>query len=162
MLVSCRNASPFAAIRLLIGQNSADCIAADSSSCLLSSASRSLEALRIRRVAAFQTGRPVQKDVAVAGGCFRILIDGDDDRLHMLIAPALSGRETGALLRAPARRRHVVRSVAKQKRRRCQRRSWCTSGSGPLRLALAGATHSGTATWTRSANEATPHPSEVN
>jgi hypothetical protein len=40
---------PFAAIRLLIGQNSADCIAADSSSCLLSSASRSLEALRIRR-----------------------------------------------------------------------------------------------------------------
>jgi hypothetical protein len=42
--------------------------------------------LRLRHVAAFQTGRPVQKDVAVAGGCFRILIDGDDDRLHMLIA----------------------------------------------------------------------------
>jgi hypothetical protein len=50
--------------------------------------------LRLRHVAAFQTGRPVQKDVAVAGGCFRILIDGDDDRLRMLIAPALSGRET--------------------------------------------------------------------
>jgi hypothetical protein len=48
--------------------------------------------LRLRHVAAFQTGRPVQK--VVAGGCFRILIDGDDDRLHMLIAPALSGRET--------------------------------------------------------------------
>ena len=34
------------------------------------------------------------EEVAVGGGCFRILIDGDDDRLHMLIAPALSGRGT--------------------------------------------------------------------
>jgi hypothetical protein len=40
----------------------------------------------------FRPGGLFKKDVA--GGCFRILIDGDDDRLHMLIAPALSGRET--------------------------------------------------------------------
>jgi len=33
----------------------------------------------------------------------------------------------------------------KQKRRCCQRRSWCKSGPGPLRLTPTGATRSGTA-----------------
>ena len=38
-------------------------------------------------------GRLVQKEIAIAGRGFRILIDGDDDRLHMLIAPAFSRGE---------------------------------------------------------------------
>jgi hypothetical protein len=56
---------------------------------------------------------------------------------------------------------------AKQKRRRYQRRSSApTRGTGPLRLALAGATRSGSAgvgsPSSRSIGEATPHPSGVN
>jgi hypothetical protein len=56
---------------------------------------------------------------------------------------------------------------AKQKRRCYQRRSGApTRGTGPLRLALAGATRSGPAgvgsRGSRSASEATPHPSGVN
>jgi hypothetical protein len=59
------------------------------------------------------------------------------------------------------------RDGAKQKRRCYQRRSGAlTRGTGPLRLALAGATRSGSAgvgsRGSRSAGEATPHPSGVN
>jgi hypothetical protein len=56
---------------------------------------------------------------------------------------------------------------AKQERRCYQRRSGAlTRGTGPLRLALAGATRAGSAgvgrLGSRSAGEATPHPSGVN
>jgi hypothetical protein len=33
--------------------------------------------------------RLVQEEIAVAGRCFRILVDGDDDRLDVLITPTL-------------------------------------------------------------------------
>jgi hypothetical protein len=36
----------------------------------------------LRHVVAPRTGRLVQEELAIAGGSFRILIDGDDDRLH--------------------------------------------------------------------------------
>jgi hypothetical protein len=47
------------------------------------------------------TLRLVQKELAVAGRCFCVLIDGDDDRLHMLIAPAFPGRETTSFFESP-------------------------------------------------------------
>src|ERR1700688_2367611 len=60
-----------------------------------------------------------------------------------------------------------LHTTQKRKRRCCQRRSGApTRGTGPLRLALAGATRSGSAGvgrhGSRSADEATPHPSGVN
>src|ERR1700738_4783656 len=69
---------------------------------------------------------------------------------------------------APAgKHRAERRDGAKQKRRCYQRRSGApTRGTGPLRLALAGATRSGSAgvgsLGSRSASEATPRPSGVN
>jgi len=39
-------------------------------------------------------GPLVQQELAVASRCFRILIDGDNDRLDMLIAPAFPRRQT--------------------------------------------------------------------
>ena len=41
-----------------------------------------------------RAGRLVQKEIAVAGRRFRILVDRDNDRLDMLIAPAFRRRET--------------------------------------------------------------------
>jgi hypothetical protein len=38
-----------------------------------------------------QAGRLVEEEVAIAGGGLRILIYGDDDRLHMLIPPDIRG-----------------------------------------------------------------------
>ena len=45
--------------------------------------------------AASQTVRLVQEELAIAGGSLRILIEGDDDRLDVLIAPTFSRSETG-------------------------------------------------------------------
>jgi hypothetical protein len=42
-------------------------------------------------------GRFIQKEIPVANGRIRILIDGDNDRLNMPIAPAFSLRETACL-----------------------------------------------------------------
>jgi hypothetical protein len=38
--------------------------------------------------------------VAVAGGCLGILVNGDDDRLHVLIAPTLSRGEAARFLKS--------------------------------------------------------------
>jgi hypothetical protein len=43
-----------------------------------------------RNIALPRAWRLIQKEVAVAGGRLGVLINGDDDRLHMLIAPAFS------------------------------------------------------------------------
>ena len=76
------------------------------------------------------------------------------DRAEVALGPFVWGRAEG-------------RDGAKQKRRCYQRRSGApTRGTGPLRLALAGATRSGSAGvgshGSRSAGEATPHSSGVN
>ena len=47
------------------------------------------------------TLRLIQKVLAIASRCFCVLIDGDDDRLHMLIAPAFPGRETTSFFESP-------------------------------------------------------------
>jgi hypothetical protein len=45
-----------------------------------------------------RAGRLVQEEVSIAGGGFRILVDGDDDRLDVLIAPAFTRGETARFL----------------------------------------------------------------
>jgi hypothetical protein len=40
--------------------------------------------------------RSSEKELAITRRGFGILVDGDDDRLHMLIAPAFSHRETAS------------------------------------------------------------------
>jgi len=52
----------------------------------------------LRHVAPPRPMRLVQEEIAIAGCAFCILIDGDDDRLDVLIAPALSGGEAARLL----------------------------------------------------------------
>jgi len=52
-------------------------------------------------------------------------------------------------------------ALGKAKQRRCQRRSGYP-GSGSLRLALTGATRSGSSEYSRCNGEATPQPNEVN
>ena len=47
-----------------------------------------------------RAGRLVQKELAVAGRRFRILVDGDDDRLDVLIAPAFLRGEAARLLKS--------------------------------------------------------------
>jgi hypothetical protein len=42
--------------------------------------------------------RLVQKEFAIAGSRFRILINGDNDRLDVLVAPTLSGGEMAHFL----------------------------------------------------------------
>jgi hypothetical protein len=42
--------------------------------------------------------RLVQKELAIACRRFRILVDGDDDRLDVLIAPAFTRGETARFL----------------------------------------------------------------
>jgi hypothetical protein len=48
-------------------------------------------------VVAARTGRLSQEDVAVAGGRLGVLVDSDDDRLHMLLAPAFATRASAEL-----------------------------------------------------------------
>jgi hypothetical protein len=47
--------------------------------------------------------RLVQEEIAIAGRCFCIVIDGDDNRLHMLIAPTFSRSEITDLIGEPSR-----------------------------------------------------------
>jgi hypothetical protein len=60
--------------------------------------------------------RLVQKEFAIAGGCFGILIDGDDDRLDVLIAPTFSGGKVTHLLERLEKRMRV-RLIFKPKAR---------------------------------------------
>jgi hypothetical protein len=56
-----------------------------------------------------RAGRLVQEELAVAGRRFRILVDGDDDRLDVLIAPAFScGETTNFFERSEKRRRFFL------------------------------------------------------
>ena len=55
---------------------------------------------------ATQALRLVEKEIAVAGRRLRILVDGDDDRLDVLIAPAFTrGHAANFLQRLQERRR---------------------------------------------------------
>src|SRR6516165_6872992 len=53
-----------------------------------------------RHVTVPRAGRLIQKEIAVACRGFRILVDGDDDRLNVLIAPAFSRRHTTNFLQS--------------------------------------------------------------
>jgi hypothetical protein len=56
-----------------------------------------------RHVTAPNTGRLVQKELAIAGGCLGILIDGDDDRLHIADSASLLARRDDEFVRAAFR-----------------------------------------------------------
>jgi hypothetical protein len=66
---------------------------------------RSIGALRnIVRPRLANIGRLVREEIAVASGGFRILVDGDDDCLNVLIAPTFSRSETTNLFEREWRR----------------------------------------------------------